>query len=227
MSIKIEFFYERLDLDQVSKVKDANESVKTIDLRKGESSLPTWLDRISFRIAFIATFTALAVVLGYLLAFIPNIELFTLVIFLSGFILGIREGVIIGALSSLIFVFFNPIGASPPPLLVYQVFHYTLTGLSGALTSKFLKNRKFYSPKEDLYRLPIMIILGIIGLIITTGYQILSALVDVFVYFGTLGEFLPYFLTGIPFTIVHIVGNVLGFTFILPGLIQLIYKLLN
>lgn len=214
-------------MDQISKVKETKETVKPIDLGTGDSSLPTWMDRISFRIAFIATFTALAVVLGYLLAFIPNIELFTLVIFLSGFILGIREGVIIGALSSLIFVFFNPIGASPPPLLVYQVFHYTLTGLSGALTSKFLKNRKFYSPKEDLYRLPIMIILGIIGLIITTGYQILSALVDVFVYFGTLGEFLPYFLTGIPFTIVHIVGNVLGFTFILPGLIQLIYKLLN
>lgn len=214
-------------MDQISKVKETKETVKPIDVGTGDSSLPTWMDRISFRIAFIATFTALAVVLGYLLAFIPNIELFTLVIFLSGFILGIREGVIIGALSSLIFVFFNPIGASPPPLLVYQVFHYTLTGLSGALTSKFLKNRKFYSPKEDLYRLPIMIILGIIGLIITTGYQILSALVDVFVYFGTLGEFLPYFLTGIPFTIVHIVGNVLGFTFILPGLIQLIYKLLN
>ncbi|MFX1324167.1 MAG: hypothetical protein ACFE8N_04365 [Promethearchaeota archaeon] len=214
-------------MDQISKVKETNETVKAIDIETGDSSLPTWLDRISFRIAFIATFTALAVVLGFFLAFIPNIELFTLIIFLSGFILGIREGMIIGALSSLIFIFFNPFGASPPPLFLYQLFHYTMTGLSGALTSRFLKKRKFYSPKEDLYRLPIMIILGITGLIITTSFQLLSTLVDVFVYFGTIGEFLPYFLTGIPFTIIHIVGNMLGFTFILPGLIQLIYKLLN
>jgi uncharacterized membrane protein len=214
-------------VDQASNVKETNESVKSIDLRTGDSSLPTWVDRISFRIAFIATFTALAVVLGFFLAFIPNIELFTLIIFLSGFILGIREGMIIGALSSLIFVFFNPIGASPPPLLLYQLFHYTLTGLSGALTSRFLKKRKFYSPKKDLYNIPIMFLLGIIGLIITTSYQLLSTLVDVFVYFGSVSEFLPYFLTGIPFTIVHIVGNMLGFTLILPGLIQLIYILLN
>ncbi|MHA2392427.1 MAG: hypothetical protein ACXAEX_10835 [Promethearchaeota archaeon] len=206
---------------------NARKETIILESDKEKSNHSVWLDKKSFRIALISTFTALAVVLGYLLAYIPNIELFTLMIFLSGFILGIRDGMIIGALSSLVFVFFNPIGASPPPLLLYQLFHYTLTGLSGALTSRFLKTRNFYSPKEDLYSITIMIILGIIGVIITTSFQVLSTLVDVFVYFGSIREFLPYFLTGIPFTIVHIIGNMLGFTFILPGLIQLIYKLLN
>ena len=63
-----------------------------------------WLERKSFRIALISTFTALSVVLGYMLVYLPNIEVFTLMIFLSGFILGKRDGAIVGFMSSFIFV---------------------------------------------------------------------------------------------------------------------------
>jgi len=78
---------------------------------------------------------------------------------------------------------------------------------------------------NDLYTISMMIILGILGAIITISYQVFSSLVDVLSYFGTIEEFGPYFLTGIPFTIVHITGNTLGFIFILPGLIQLVQKM--
>ncbi len=185
------------------------------------------LDRKSFRIALLSTFAALAVVLGYLLAYLPNIELFTLTIFLSGFILGKRDGIIVGFLSSFIFCFFNPFGASPLPLLTFQLVHYSLTGLLGALTSNFLKKTQFFDPNEDLYKISVIAIFGIIGALITISFQIGSSLVDVFSFFGTFDKFFPYFLTGIPFTIVHIIGNTLGFIFILPGLIQLINKLLS
>ena len=52
-------------------------------------------------------------------------------------------------------------------------------------------------------------------------------MVDVLSFFGTIDEFIPYFLTGIVFTVTHIIGNTLGFIFILPGLIQLTYKMLD
>ena len=38
--------------------------------------------------------------------------------------------------------------------------------------------------------------------------------------------FLARYLSGIVFTIIHPIGNVLGFIFILPVLIQLVYKML-
>ncbi|MFX0080289.1 MAG: hypothetical protein ACFE94_00900 [Candidatus Hodarchaeota archaeon] len=208
-------------------VQKAKESVETLDLERENANSSVWLEKKSFRFALISTFTALGIVLGYLLAYIPNIELFTLTIFLSGFILGKRDGMIVGFLSSLIFCFFNPIGASPLPLLAFQLTHYTITGLLGALTNDFLSKRSFFTIDDDLYIIPVMVIFGLLGAIITISFQIFSSLVDVLSYFGTINEFLPYFLTGIPFTITHIIGNTLGFIFILPGLIQLVHKMVH
>ena len=158
-------------------LNDSKKSTDTIDLDLEKEMHSMWLESKSFRIALISTFSALCIVIGYLLATIPNIELFTLTIFLSGFTLGKRDGMIIGIFSSFIFCFFNPF--------------------------------------------------GLLGALITLNFQIFSYLIDVLSFFGTLEEFLPYFLTGIIFTTVHIIGNTLGFIFILPGLIQLVNKMLH
>lgn len=207
-------------------LNDSKKSTDTIDLDIEKEIHSMWLERKSFRIALISTFSALCIVIGYLLAVIPNIELFTLTIFLSGFTLGKREGMIIGIFSSFIFCFFNPFGPSPLPLLTFQLFHYSLTGLLGGLSSNFLKKKDWLNQDTDLYIFPVMAFFGFLGALLTINFQIFSSLIDVLSFFGTLEEFLPYFLTGIIFTTVHIIGNTLGFIFILPGLIQLVNKML-
>jgi len=211
---------------ETQSIKETKESVEIMDLEREKENNSVWLEKKSFRIALVSTFTALAIVLGYLLAYIPNIELFTLTIFLSGFILGKRDGMIVGFLSSLIFCFFNPLGASPLPLLAFQLTHYSLTGLLGALTNDVLNKRSFFTFDEDLYKVPVMVIFGILGAIITISFQVLSSLVNVFTFYDSIDEFLPYFVIGIPFTITHIIGNTLGFIFILPGLIYLVHNML-
>jgi uncharacterized membrane protein len=201
-----------------------------MDLVKNEQeelSYIKWLERRSFRIALVSTFTALSIVIGYLLAYLPNIELFTLMIFLSGFILGKRDGIIVGFLSSFIFCFFNPLGASPLPLLTFQLIHYSLTGLVGALIRNYFQLKIEINSDNDYYKFSIMIMFGFIGAFITLSFQIFSSLVDIFSYYGNLDQFLPYFLSGIGFTVIHIVGNTLSFVFILPGLIQIINKMLH
>ncbi len=208
-------------------LRKTEDSREKIDLNLEKENQSTWLRRKSFRIVLVSTFTALAIVLGYLLAYLPNIELFMLTIFLSGFILGKRDGMIVGFFSSFIFSTFNPIGASPLPLLLFQLTHYSIVGLIGALTNASLKNRSFFTQDEDLYKLSVMVIFGFIGAIITTSFQVFSSLVHVLSFLGSIDGFLPYFLSGIPFTIVHILGNTLGFIFILPGIIPLINKMLN
>ena len=206
---------------QISKTDDS----EILNSERVNSSV--WLERKSFRISLIATFTALAIVLGYAMAYIPNIEVFTLMIFLSGFIMGKKEGAIIGLLSASIFTFFNPLGPSPPPLFIYQLIHYSLTGISGGLTKNFMLNRKFFKPNEDLYVFQVMVIFGVIGGILTFLFDILSTLFGGFVVSPTLDYFIASYLFGLVFTTVHLIGNILIFVFLLPGLIQIIMKLVD
>lgn len=194
---------------------------------KEKSSQSVWLERKSFRVALLGIFTALAVVLGYALVFIPNIELLTLMIFLSGFIMGQRDGAIVGIMSSFIFVFFNPYGVSPIPLFAYQLAHYALVGLLGGVMCDFLSKKEFFKPEEDLYVYPVVIIFAISGAVITFTYDIISTLIGALVFYGSIESFWPTYIIGLPFTMIHLIGNILGFIFILPVLIQLIYKMLD
>ncbi|MFX0003353.1 MAG: ECF transporter S component [Candidatus Hodarchaeota archaeon] len=201
--------------------------MEVLDTEQEKVNHSILLKRGSFRIVLISTFTALAIVLAYILWYIPNIELFTLTIFLSGFILGKRDGIIIGLLSSFIFCSFHPLGASPLPLLIFQIISYSLTGLIGALTNEYFKNKRFFKPNDDLYVLSVIVVFGVLGILITLNFQILSTLGYTLSFFGTINVFLPVFLTNIAFTVIHIIGNTLGFIFILPGLIQLINRMLH
>ena len=185
------------------------------------------LERKTFRVALISIFTALAVVIGYALVFIPNIELFTLMIFLAGFILGKRDGIVVGLMSSFIFVFFNPFGVSPLPLFAYQLAHYSLVGLCGGLTNCYLSKKEFFKPKDDLYVFPVIVFFAVIGACITFTFDVVTTLIIAVVFYGTLDSFWPVYLLGLPFTTVHLIGNTLGFIFVLPLLIQITYKLLD
>jgi len=220
MSIRKETTKAPLNI-QISKTDDKER------LNSERVSSSVWLERKSFRISLIATFTALSIVLGYAMAYIPNIEVFTLMIFLSGFIMSKKEGAIIGLLSASIFTFFNSLGPSPPPLFIYQLIHYSLTGLSGGLTKNFMLNRKFFKPREDLYAYQVMVIFGVIGGILTFLFDILSTLFGGFTVSTTIDYFIATYLFGIVFTTIHLIGNILVFVFLLPGLIQIIMKLLD
>ena len=203
--------------------------VSKLEREKERENISVWLERPTFKIAILSTFAALAVVFGYMLALLPNIEIFTLTIFLSGFILGKKEGLIVGLLSSIIFTLFNPFGSSAValPLFLYQIAHYSLTGFLGGFLRQYFNKRDYFKPKDDLYIFPILVILGITGAIITFMYDILSTFFGAMLFSQSYEYFLTTYLTGIIFTTIHLIGNVLGFVFILPGLIQLIIKLLD
>ena len=186
-----------------------------------------WLERRSFRIAMTSIFIALSIVLGYMLIYLPNIELITVMIFLSGFILGKKEGIVVGAFSSFIFCFLNPMGSSQLPLLIVQVVYYSLVGLTGAFTSGFLEKKSFFNSRDDLYIYQVMVIFAALGGVLTAIYSVFSEMAG-YVQISAPGvPFLVYFMIGVPWTILHVVGNILGFVFVLPGLIQIVHTLLD
>ena len=211
-----------------------SQSIITNNAEKLETERVTssvWLERKTLRIALIGTFTALSIVLGYMLAHITNIEVFTMTIFLAGFIMSKKEGAIIGLLSASIFTFFNLVGTSIiyPQLFVYQLIHYSMTGALGGLAKDFLRKKEYFKPTEDLYIFRIMLLFGFLGAIITFIFDILSTyfFLSGFTVSITLDYFVASYLLNIGFTTVHLIGNILGFIFLLPGLIQVITRLLD
>ncbi len=96
-----------------------------------------------------AMFAALAVGLGYSLMLVPNVELITVIIFLSGLTLGIRWGILVGAVSEFIFSAMNPLGSSLmfPPLIAAQIISMIIVGLAGGLLRPvfFKKKLSFFT----------------------------------------------------------------------------------
>ena len=56
-------------------------------------------------------FTALAIGLGFSLLMVPNVELITVIVFLSGLTLGVRWGILVGGTAEFIFSVLNPFGS--------------------------------------------------------------------------------------------------------------------
>ena len=102
-----------------------------------------------------------------------------------------------------------------------------MTGILGGLTKDFLRNKEYFKPTEDLYIFRIMLLFGFLGAIITFIFDILSTLFGGFVVSVTIDYFIATYLFGIVFTTIHLIGNILVFVFLLPGLIQVIMKLLD
>jgi hypothetical protein len=72
-----------------------------------------------------------------------------------------------------------------------------------------------------------MVLFGFLGGIITFVFDILSTLFGGFMVSITIDYFIASYLLGIVFTTVHLIGNVLVFVFLLPGLLQVIIKLID
>lgn len=152
------------------------------------------------RIARIAIFAALAFGVNAPFMAIPNIETFSLALFLSGLFLGIFEGGLVALIAGIIFIFFNPNG--PQPVLavgVVQVLGFILFGLMGAaVRGRILKN-------HDTGRA--IIVLVPLGLVLTLWYDISTNLIYALVF----GPFWAVMAGGLIFAIVHIMSNTIMF----------------
>jgi hypothetical protein len=121
-----------------------------------------------------ALFTALSVALGFLLAAIPNVELMTLTVFMSGVFCGVRLGGIVGTLSILFHSILNPLGPAPPPLLAAQVAGFCIIGVAGGLAG----------PRIRPGRSGGIIGSAVLGFVLTLLYDVLTTLATAFIALG-------------------------------------------
>ncbi len=150
-------------------------------------------------LAVTAVLIGLGVTLGLLLVAVPNVEGISAVCFFSGALLGAAAGGLVGAVSMGLFSLLNPLGPAAFPVLGAQVAGMALIGCSGALSLRLAR-----SPGGAA------LLAGVSGGVLTFLYDVLTN----YGFAVTMGRWrdpLPFIAAGIPFSVMHVVSNVLIF----------------
>jgi LytS/YehU family sensor histidine kinase len=156
---------------------------------------------VAIRVAFIAIFAALAIGGNYVLSAIPNVELSSVMVFLSGFLFGPFIGALVGFIAMLIYQLWNPWGTFLPPIGLAVIGCTIFIGIVGGILGQALRrldhsdNRWFLVP-------------ALFGILLTLFFD----LVTNFAYSLTFGiPFIITIITGLPFMIIHIASNAVLF----------------
>jgi len=159
-------------------------------------------------IVITAVLVALAVALGFGLAHVPNVELITLTVFISGHLLGARIGLVTGAVSMGLFTMLNPMGVPAVPLAVAQVIAMALIGTFGGLIRFWVKRPRAWAR------------LALCGLTVTIFYDVITNLVMA-LSLGMLGQLARILIAGLTFSLMHMISNTVIFAAAGPGLTAL------
>jgi hypothetical protein len=152
------------------------------------------------RIARVGIFSALAFGANAPFLAIPNVEIFSLMVFLSGVYLGTAEGLAVGFVAGTILVFFNPNG--PQMILLVglaQIVGFMMFALVGGLL------------RRPILRLVcgtrLAMLLISVGALLTLMYDIITNLAFAAVF----GPFWQVLIGGIGFGLLHLASNTIIF----------------
>jgi hypothetical protein len=177
---------------------------------KGESFKETQMTISIKKICLMGFFIALGVTLGYALTAIPNVEMITATVFIAGYLLGVKEGIVIGLFTEALYSLLNPYGVASPPLFIAQIISMSIAGGIGGFCRRYTFKSKW------MYRFTI----GLSGGFSTLLFAALTSIADGLFLGFNLKQFLAYLLSGILFYITHIGTNILIFIFLVPLLIR-------
>jgi hypothetical protein len=168
------------------------------------------------KIALMGVLIALAIALKLPILSIPNVELLTFVIFSSGFLLGMIEGLAVGIIAMSIYTtLIAPYGIPPLPIAAAQILSMGLIGFSGGLACRM--SPLFLKPNAPTRPLLFSLILAGFGFILTLIYDLLTNLAVAFV----MGQFWPVMVAAVPFALLHLASNLVIFLVLSPLLIRL------
>ncbi len=168
------------------------------------------------KLSLMGVLVALAIVLKLPILSVPNVEFFTFVIFSSGYLLGIIEGLLVGVISmSLYTSIITPYGLPPLPIAFAQVFSMALIGFAGGVAFK-LHLVRLDERSSSLTGFKILT-MGLFGLGLTVIYDLLTNLATAYV----VGQFVPVMIAAIPLALLHILSNIAIFVILAPVLLKL------
>ena len=167
------------------------------------------------RIALIAVLAAMAIGGNYALSAIPNVELSSVMVFLSGFLFGPFIGAFVGLIAMSIYQLWNPWGAFNPPIGIAVIGCTIVIGIIGGIIGSALKRLAYTDNRWFL--LP-----GLFGILLTIFFDFTTN----FAYSVSFGlPFIVTMITGFPFMVVHIVSNTILFGLLTQPVTQAVDQL--
>ena len=165
-----------------------------------------------------ALLVAVAVSLGLALSAVPNVELVSFTVFLSGFLLGSRSGAVVGAVSAAVFSTANPLGAGLPPLVIGQAMGQAVVGAMGGAVGPVLVRVRS--------RVVVCLFAGAVGSALTLFYDLVTTAGAYVTVAGekSVGSFARFMIAGILFVGLHIVWNTVLFTVALAPSLSVLKK---
>ena len=158
-----------------------------------------------------ALFAATAAAGGYLLMSVPNVELFTLMLFAAGYALNLGRGMLAATVAGLIYFGLNPQGGLFPPLLASQIIGALAAPLAGSLW----RGRKIAGIMSGLF-------MGVSAILVTFWYDLVTNLAYPLTVGFDIHQLTITLLAGIPFAAIHIGSNALAFILLGRPLFSLI-----
>jgi hypothetical protein len=168
------------------------------------------------KLALMGVLIALAIALKLPILSVPNVEFFTFIVFSSGYLLGMIGGAVVGIISMSIYTsFVTPYGLPPLPIAFAQVLSMASIGLAGGLAFRLF--RSAFRPDFHFRTIAVILTMGMAGLVLTVFYDLLTNLATAFV----VGQFWPVMIAAVPFSLLHILSNVVIFIVLSPLLLKM------
>ena len=159
------------------------------------------------RVAYGGLLAAVAAAAGFALAGVPNVELVTFVVCVSGVLYGPGVGVVVGGVGEAMFSLGNPLGPAPPMLLVGQVIGMIAAGVLGGVVGRVSFPRQ---------RVVCAVAWGSVGVLATLGFHVATD--GTYALMARLTR--AYILAGVPFYLVHLVSNAVLFAVAMPLVVE-------
>jgi len=160
--------------------------------------------------ALVAILAATALTGNYALVGFPNVELSSVMVFLSGYLFGIPVGASVGLFAMTIFEFLNPWGPFIPPIGLAVIGCTMLSGVLGGAVGSGRRYNKHTGAKWYAA-------VALLGAV----FSIFFDLVTNYAYSVTFGvPFLVALVMGVPFSVVHVISNLLLFGLLTPPVLR-------
>jgi len=156
-----------------------------------------------------AMFAGVAAASGYMLMVVPNVEAITSVVFIAGYTIGLKRGILAATIAALLYFGLNPQGGLFPPLLLAQIIGLTAAPVAGAVFHSF----RGKSIPDHIY-------LGLSAFIITLWYDLLTNLSFPLIAGFDFGGTAAWLTAGIPASLLHIGTNTAIFILVVPRILN-------
>ncbi|MBC8346316.1 MAG: hypothetical protein ISR82_02850 [Candidatus Marinimicrobia bacterium] len=161
-----------------------------------------------------AILCALAVGMGFSLMLIPNIELITVIVFISGLYLGIGWGALVGGTAIFIYSGLNPMGSGLafPPLFMVQILGMVIAGIAGGMARPILFKKEF-----NIFSLAGLFLMGFSITLIYDVFTLITYPISAGLgYAGVMAALVK----GIGFTVLHEISNGVVFLVAVPRVVK-------